>query len=132
MRCNDCLLLLLLGAAVAIFACAIVACTIVACTIVAFTMFKFTIVAFTIFTFIIFSVYYYYIYYTCIYCYFTQVCWYFPLKEQLKALLQIGNYRTLLLYERQHRHMRRPDDNMCDLYDSPRWQTRASRGESVS
>ena len=54
-----------------------------------------------------------------------QVCWYFPLTQQLQALLKLGNYRELLMYEREHRHERRDDDFMCDLYDSPRWQTLA-------
>ena len=50
-----------------------------------------------------------------------QVCWYFPIKEQLKALLQIGNYYHLLMYESEHRLLRKEDNYMCDLYDSPRW-----------
>ena len=54
-----------------------------------------------------------------------QVCWYFPLTQQLKALLEVGNYRGLLMYEREHRRSRRDDAFMCDLYDSPRWQTLA-------
>ena len=54
-----------------------------------------------------------------------QLCWYFPLAQQLQSLLKIGNYRELLMYEREHRHARRDDDFMCDLYDSPRWQTLA-------
>ena len=54
-----------------------------------------------------------------------QVCWYFPLTQQLKALLEVGNYRGLLMYEREHRRSRRDDAFMCDLYDSPRWQALA-------
>ena len=51
-----------------------------------------------------------------------QVCWFFPMKEQLRRLLQIGNYVDLLMYERQHRACRDAgDDYMCDIYDSPRW-----------
>ena len=51
-----------------------------------------------------------------------QVCWYFPLKGQLQYLLQIGNYHKLLMYEREHRSLRKQDEYMCDIYDSPRWQ----------
>ena len=52
-----------------------------------------------------------------------QVCWYFPIKEQIKALLKIGNYRKLLMYEREHRRLRKRDDYISDIYDSPRWET---------
>ena len=51
-----------------------------------------------------------------------QVCWYFPLKGQLQHLIQIGNYHKLLMYEREHRSLRKQDEYMCDIYDSPRWQ----------
>ena len=53
-----------------------------------------------------------------------EVCWYFPLREQIRSYLQIPAYRELLLYEQTHRRLRRchSDDFMCDIYDSPRWE----------
>ena len=56
---------------------------------------------------------------------FMQACWYFPLRHQLRQLLQIGSYRNLLMYEREHRSLRSStscDNCMSDIYDSPRWQ----------
>ena len=52
-------------------------------------------------------------------CTHTQICFYFPIKEQLKALLQLQSYRKLLQYEK-HRLSSR--ELMTDVYDSPRWQ----------
>ena len=49
---------------------------------------------------------------------FLQVCWYFPLKEQIGRLIKIPAYRELLMYEQQHRTN---VGVMCDIYDSPRW-----------
>ena len=53
-----------------------------------------------------------------------EVCWYFPLREQIRSLIAIPAYRELLMYEKTHRRLRRchSDDFMCDIYDSPRWQ----------
>ena len=52
-----------------------------------------------------------------------ELCWYFPLREQLRALLRIRAYRKLLMYEQQHRRIRRASRShyMCDIYDSSRW-----------
>lgn len=50
-----------------------------------------------------------------------QVCWFFPLGEQIKRLLCIPQYKNLLNYERQHRAIRRHDNFICDVYDTPRW-----------
>ena len=47
-----------------------------------------------------------------------QVCWYFPLKEQIGRLIKIPAYRELLMYEQKHRTN---VGVMCDIYDSPRW-----------
>ena len=54
---------------------------------------------------------------------FNELCWYFPLREQLRALLRIRAYRKLLMYEQQHRRIRRASRShyMCDIYDSSRW-----------
>ena len=51
-----------------------------------------------------------------------QVCWFFPLREQLKRLIQDDQYRELLMYEKKHREQRRLDNFMCDIYDAPRWE----------
>ena len=53
-----------------------------------------------------------------------EVCWFFPLREQIKILLGIPVYRHLLMYERTHRQVRRSSGGpfMCDIYDAPRWQ----------
>ena len=49
----------------------------------------------------------------------TQVCWYFPLTNQIKRLLQSKLYSHYLKYEF---HRREQNDNyMADVYDSPRW-----------
>ena len=51
-----------------------------------------------------------------------EVCWFFPLKNQLSRLLKIAKYRQYLMYEREHiTNTRRTSDYMCDIYDSPRW-----------
>ena len=44
--------------------------------------------------------------------------WFFPLREQLKRLIQDDQYRELLMYEKKHRQQRRQDNFMCDIYDS--------------
>ena len=50
-----------------------------------------------------------------------QVCWFFPLKDQLRAMLQVPAYRELL-----HHEWRRGRCNnrniMSDVYDTPRWE----------
>jgi hypothetical protein len=48
-----------------------------------------------------------------------QVCYYFPLRDQLRHMLSIRAYRDLLMFE-----SRRPScrDSMSDVYDSPRWR----------
>lgn len=51
-----------------------------------------------------------------------QVCWFFPLHEQIKRLIENDTYRELLMYENTHRRKRRNDNFMCDIYDSPRWK----------
>ena len=52
-----------------------------------------------------------------------EVCWYFPLEEQFRRLLECESYVKHLMYEQKHIAMRRTDDDfMCDIYDSPRWQ----------
>ena len=53
-----------------------------------------------------------------------EVCWYFPLREQVRSQLKIPAFRQLLMYENTHRRLRRchSDNFMCDIYDSPRWQ----------
>ena len=51
-----------------------------------------------------------------------EVCWYFPLHEQLQRLLQIPVYRHYLMYEKEHLQFRSADDFMSDVYDSPRWK----------
>ena len=53
-----------------------------------------------------------------------EVCWFFPLREQIKMLLDIPVYRQLLMYERTHRRVRRSRGGhfMCDIYDAPRWE----------
>ena len=40
----------------------------------------------------------------------------------MKRLLRIPYYRKLLMYEREHRKIKKADDIMCDVYDSPRWR----------
>lgn len=47
------------------------------------------------------------------------MCWYFPIREQLRPLLKLPAYRELLKYESQRVHN---DDFMSDVYDSPRWK----------
>ena len=48
-----------------------------------------------------------------------QVCWYFPLKNQLATLLRNKKYRKLLMHE-----TRRASNPafMSDVYDTPRWK----------
>ena len=53
---------------------------------------------------------------------FLQVCWYFPIREQISALLKVGNYKKLLMYEREHHRLRKQDEYMSDIYDCHRWQ----------
>lgn len=55
-----------------------------------------------------------------IYTYFiTQVCWYFPLTNQIKRLLKSKLYSHYLKYEF---HRREQNENyMADVYDTPRW-----------
>lgn len=48
-----------------------------------------------------------------------QIAFYFPLKDQLSALISLPGYRQLLLHE--HRRSR-TDNTMSDVYDTPRWQ----------
>ena len=51
-----------------------------------------------------------------------EVCWYFPLREQLKTLLDDPTYRECLRHETIHRRRRRTNDHfMNDIYDAPRW-----------
>ena len=60
-----------------------------------------------------------------------QVCWYFPLENQIKQLLKNKNYQYQLKHEgRRTKH----DDYMSDVYDSPRWQHVAGTmtGDSVT
>ena len=54
--------------------------------------------------------------------------YYFPLREQLKRLIELPAYRELLLHEvnrsrprRRRSHLRR-GYIMTDVYDSPRWR----------
>ena len=48
-----------------------------------------------------------------------EVCWYFPLENQIKQLLKNKNYQYQLKHEgRRTQH----HDYMSDVYDSPRWQ----------
>ena len=53
-----------------------------------------------------------------------EVCWYFPLCEQIRSMIQIPHFRECLMYEKTHRRLRRchSDNFMCDIYDSPRWK----------
>ena len=53
-----------------------------------------------------------------------EVCWFFPLREQIRSLMQIPHFRESLMYEKVHRRLRRclTDNFMCDIFDSPRWQ----------
>ena len=53
-----------------------------------------------------------------------EVCWYFPLREQIREMIKIPSFRNLLMYERQHRRTRGSACSpfMSDIYDSPRWQ----------
>ena len=56
-----------------------------------------------------------------------EICWYFPLREQLRSLFKIRAYRKLLMYEKEHRRIRRAScpHHMCDIYDAPRWAKKA-------
>lgn len=47
-----------------------------------------------------------------------EVCFYFPLRDQLRSLLSIPAYREWLLHE--WRRSKSPD-YMSDVYDAPRW-----------
>ena len=51
-------------------------------------------------------------------------CWYFPIRDQLRALLKSPKYRELLMHE--SRRKRNPTV-MSDIYDSPRWHEIAGR-----
>ena len=53
-----------------------------------------------------------------------EVCWFFPLREQIRSLIQMPHFRECLMYEKIHRRLRRchSDNFMCDIFDSPRWQ----------
>ena len=48
-----------------------------------------------------------------------EVCYYFPIRDQLRALLSLPNYREKLMYPR--RRLSNPHF-MTDVYDSPRWK----------
>jgi len=48
-----------------------------------------------------------------------EVCWYFPLREQLRELLKSPRFRELLMHE--VRRNRNPA-LMSDVYDTPRWR----------
>ena len=50
-----------------------------------------------------------------------QVCWFFPLKDQLRAMLEVPSYRELLLHEWRRRRCNNPNI-MSDVYDTPRWE----------
>ena len=57
------------------------------------------------------------------------------MREQIRLLLQIKNYRRLLMHELQHRRARAstrddPQDFMSDIYDSPRWNEVAGAMEN--
>ena len=58
-----------------------------------------------------------------------QVCWFFPLEEQIRRLLAIKQYRKLLMYEAEHRRITKDLSRHCmsDIYDSPRWNKIAGR-----
>ena len=62
------------------------------------------------------------IYITCIimmlFC-FLQVCFYYPLRDQISALLKLPSYRELLMHEYNRKSNARC---MTDVYDSPRWK----------
>ena len=55
-----------------------------------------------------------------------QICWYFPIKNQLEALLSVPEYREALTYE-YHRPLCGNPNLMSDVYDSPRWADRIGR-----
>ena len=48
-----------------------------------------------------------------------EVCFYLPLREQLRSLLRIPIYRRLLLHEWRRP---KPRNLMSDVYDAPRWK----------
>ena len=52
-----------------------------------------------------------------------EICWFFPLREQLRSLMAIPTYRRLLMYENEHLRVRGTSNShhMCDIYDVPRW-----------
>ena len=52
-----------------------------------------------------------------------ELCWFFPLREQLRSLMALPTYRHLLMYEKEHLRTRRSSNSqhMCDIYDAPRW-----------
>ena len=58
----------------------------------------------------------------------TQVCWYFPLTNQVRRLLKNKMYAHHLKYE-FHRQEQNPN-YMSDVYDSPRWAQVAGKMES--
>ena len=49
-----------------------------------------------------------------------QICYYFPLREQLRQMLKLLEFRELLMHE--SRRSSRGKECMSDVYDSPRWQ----------
>lgn len=60
---------------------------------------------------------------------FIQVCWYFPIREQLDKILQIPEYRELLMHEVRRK---RNEDFISDVYDAPRYITESLNLESLN
>ena len=48
-----------------------------------------------------------------------QECWYFPLRTQFQQLLQLEEYRHLLMFEDRRQSN---DRFVTDVYDAPRWR----------